>query len=127
MATSMGPGFNGHAAMNHPGMAAHPMAPGMPQNGGQQGVPGGAMPHQFAGHVAVSGPGGQVNPAMMGGMPPGANPNAHLQHLTPAQQQMFQQQQQQMHGGNCMFQPHLRYLASVANLLRDVKTNVTCV
>jgi hypothetical protein len=44
----------------------------------------------------VSAPGAQVNPALMGGMPPGANPNAHaLQHLNPAQQQMFQQQQLQ--------------------------------
>jgi hypothetical protein len=61
------------------------------------------MPHQFGGQVAVSGPGGQVNPAMMGGMPPGANPNAHaIQHLSPAQQQMFQQQQQQMQG-QCTF------------------------
>jgi hypothetical protein len=38
----------------------------------------------------------------MGGMPPGANPNAHaLQHLNPAaQQQMLQQQLQQQH---CMY------------------------
>lgn len=98
MATSMGPGFTGHAAgMNHPGMAVHPMAPGMPHQPGQQGAPGGGMPHQFGGHMAVSAPGGQVNPAMMGGLPPGMNPNAQaaLQHMTPAQQQMFHQQQQQ--------------------------------
>lgn len=72
--------------------------PGMQPNAGQQGAPGG-MPHQFAGgHIAVSGPGGQVNPALMGGMPPGANPNAHPMHqMSPAQQQqMFQQQQQQL-------------------------------
>jgi hypothetical protein len=69
----------------------------MPPNAGQQGAPGG-MPHQFAGgHIAVSGPGGQVNPAMMGGMPPGASPGPHAVHqLTPAQQQMFQQQQQHL-------------------------------
>lgn len=67
------------------------MGPGMPQGGGQPGGPGGGMPHQFAG-----GPmgGGQVNPAMMGGMHPGANP-AQFAHLTPAQQQMIQQQQLQ--------------------------------
>lgn len=95
MATSMGQNFGGHpAVMGHPGVAGHPMAPGMPHNGGQPG-PGGGMPHQFGGPMAVSAPGGQVNPAMMGGMPPGANPNAHaMQHLNPAQQQMFQQQQQ---------------------------------
>jgi hypothetical protein len=101
MATSMGPNFTGHAtAMGHPGMQVHPMAPGMPQNAAQQGAPGGGMPHQFGGHMAVSGPGGQLNPAMMGGMPPGANPNAHaLQHLNPAQQQMFHQQQQLAYQG----------------------------
>ncbi|KAL6413983.1 hypothetical protein AUP68_03515 [Ilyonectria robusta] len=98
MATSMGPNFSGHpASMGHPGVTGHPMAPGMPHNPGQQGAPAGGMPHQFGGPMAVSAPGGQVNPALMGGMPPGANPNAHaLQHLNPAQQQMFQQQQQQL-------------------------------
>ncbi|KAH6605005.1 hypothetical protein Trco_006712 [Trichoderma cornu-damae] len=71
--------------------------PGMPPNAGQQGAPGG-MPHQFAGgHIAVSGPGGQVNPALMGGMPPGASPNPHAMHqLSPAQQQQLFQQQQHL-------------------------------
>ncbi|PCD28233.1 hypothetical protein FGRA07_03372 [Fusarium graminearum] len=99
MATSMGPNFSGHpAGMGHPGVAGHPMGPGgMPHNQGQQGGPGG-MPHQFGGPM-VSAQGAQVNPALMGGMPPGANPNAHaLQHLNPAaQQQMIQQQIQQQH------------------------------
>ncbi|GFP57188.1 adhesion defective protein 1 [Trichoderma asperellum] len=99
MAASMGPNFAGHPGMGHPGVAGHPMAgPGMQPNAGQQGAPGG-MPHQFAGsHIAVSGPGGQVNPALMGGMPPGATPNPHPMHqLSPAQQQqMFQHQQQQL-------------------------------
>lgn len=119
MATSMGPGFNGHAAaMNHPGIAVHPMGPGMPQNAGQQGAPGG-MPHQFGGHVAVSGPGGQVNPAMMGGMPPGGNPNAHaLQHMTPAQQQMFQHQHQQMQG-QCRYPLERQDASRYADPLRD--------
>jgi hypothetical protein len=97
MATSMGPNFTGHpAGMGHPGVAGHPMAQGMPPNAGQQGAPGGAMPHQFVGgHMAVSAPGGQVNPSMMGAMPPGANPNAHaLQQMNPGQQQMFPQQHQ---------------------------------
>ncbi|OLN86198.1 Transcriptional activator ptaB [Colletotrichum chlorophyti] len=70
------------------------MAQGMPHNPSQQGPPGGGMPHQM--HMAVSGPGGQVNPnQLMGGMPPGAGgPNAHaLQHLNPAQNPMFQQNQ----------------------------------
>lgn len=98
MATSMGPNFSGHpAGMGHPGVAGHPMAPGMPPNQGQPGAPGGGMPQQFGGgHMAVSTPGGQVNPALMGGLAPGINPHAHaLQHLNPAQQQMFQQHQQQ--------------------------------
>ncbi|KAG5662232.1 hypothetical protein KAF25_004471 [Fusarium avenaceum] len=102
MTTSMGPSFSGHpAGMGHPGVAGHPMGPGgMPHNPGQQGAPGG-MPHQFGGPM-VSAPGAQVNPALMGGMPPGANPNAHaLQHLNPAaQQQMLQQQLQQQHFNN---------------------------
>ncbi|OPB43229.1 hypothetical protein A0O28_0110920 [Trichoderma guizhouense] len=96
MATSMGPNFAGHPAMGHPGVAGHPMGgPGMPPNAGQQGAPAG-MPHQFAGgHIAVSGPGGPVNPALMGAIPPGASPGPHAVHqLSPAQQQqMFQQQQ----------------------------------
>ncbi|KAM5382838.1 hypothetical protein ACJZ2D_002229 [Fusarium nematophilum] len=101
MATSMGPNFSGHpAGMGHPGVTGHPMTPGMPHNPGQQGAPGAGMPHQFGGPM-VSAPGAQVNPALMGAMPPGANPNAHaLQHLNPAQQQMFQQQQLQQHFGN---------------------------
>ncbi|ROT40227.1 hypothetical protein SODALDRAFT_91385 [Sodiomyces alkalinus F11] len=92
---SMGPSFAGHPAgmHQHPGVPGHPMAPGMPHNPNQPGAPAGAgMPQQM--HMAVSGPGGQVNPAaLMGGMPPGAaGPNAHaLQHLNPAQNPMFQQ------------------------------------
>lgn len=80
------------------------MGPGMPQNQGQQGAPGGGMPQQM--HMAASGPGGQVNPAaLMGGMTPGAGgPNAHaLQHLNPAQNPMFQQGQ----FGNCTYYPIL--------------------
>jgi hypothetical protein len=70
------------------------MAQGMQHNPGQQGVPGGGIPAHLAAQMGVSAPGGQVNPALMGGMPPGAGgPNAHaLQHLNPGQQ-MFQQQQ----------------------------------
>lgn len=108
MATSMGPNFTGGhpAGMTHPGVANHGMGPGMSHNPGQQGVPGGGMPHQFAGGaMAIQAPGGQVNPAMMGGMPQGANPHAHggMQHLNPQQQQQLLQQQQQFQ--NCMFQP----------------------
>lgn len=70
------------------------MGSGMPPNQGQQGNPGG-MPQQFAGNPMGAGtPGGHMNPGMMGGMPPGGNPNAHaLQHLSPAQQQQLLQQQ----------------------------------
>ncbi|POR31952.1 Adhesion defective protein 1 [Tolypocladium paradoxum] len=102
MATSMGPNFTGHpAAMGHQAVAGHPMGPGMPPNAGQQGAPGGGMPQQFGGaHMAVSGPGGQVNPALMGAMPPGVNP--HLQHLSPTQQQLYQQQHQQQLQNQCM-------------------------
>lgn len=94
-ASSMGgPNFGGGhpAGMGHPAVAGHSMAPGMPHNAAQQ-APGG-MPHQFAGgHLGVATPGGQVNPALMGAMPPG-NPNGHLlQHMSPQQQQMLQQQQ----------------------------------
>ena len=78
----------------HPGVPpGHPMAPGMQHNPSQPGAPAGGMPQHMA-HMAVSGPGVQVNPAalMAAGMPQGG-PNAHaLQHLNPAQQ-MFQQQQ----------------------------------
>lgn len=99
MAASMGPNFSGHpAAMAHQAVAAgHPMGPGIPTNPAQQAAHGAAMPQQFAaGHMAVAGPGAQVNPALMGAMPAGANPHAHaLQHLSPAQQQLFQQQQHQ--------------------------------
>ncbi|PHH65433.1 hypothetical protein CDD81_2537 [Ophiocordyceps australis] len=95
MAASMGPNFTGHAAgMAHQGVAGHPMGPGMPPNAAQQGVPGAGMHQQFGGHMAVPGPGGQVNPALMGAMPPGASPHA-LQHLTAAQQHLYQQQQHQ--------------------------------
>ncbi|GKT51561.1 uncharacterized protein ColSpa_11742 [Colletotrichum spaethianum] len=110
--TSMGPSFAGHPAgmQQHPGVPGHPMAQGMPHNPGQQGPPGGGMPHQM--HMAVSGPGGQVNPnQLMGGMPPGAGgPNAHaLQHLNPAQNPMFQQNQ----FGNCMSTPSLVQLLCI--------------
>ncbi|KAL2018539.1 hypothetical protein VTK56DRAFT_751 [Thermocarpiscus australiensis] len=54
--------------------------------------------------MGVSGPGPQINAAaLMGGMQPGAgNPNAHaMQHLSPAQAQMFHQQQMnQMYAAN---------------------------
>lgn len=100
MAASIGPNFTGHpAGMGHPGVAGHPMGPGMAPNAGQPGTPGAGMPNQFPGGPMAA---QQVNAAMMGGMPPGANPNVHaLQHLNPAQQQMFQQQQQQMQ--HCKF------------------------
>lgn len=98
MAASIGPGGFHPGMQQHPGVVhpGHPMgAPGMAhtqsQPGGQPG-----MPPQVA-HMAVSGPGGQVNPsAIMGAMPPGvAGPNAHaLQHGLSQQQQLFQQQQQ---------------------------------
>ena len=94
MAASIGPGGFHPGMQQHPGVVhpGHPMgAPGMAhtqsQPGGQPG-----MPPQVA-HMAVSGPGGQVNPsAIMGAMPPGvAGPNAHaLQHGLSQQQQLFQ-------------------------------------
>jgi hypothetical protein len=93
----MGSNFPGHpAGMGHPGVAGHPVGPGMPPQAGQQGAPGGGMPQQFAGgHMAVSAPGGQINPAMMGGMQQGMNFNTHaFQQLNPAQQQHMLQQQQ---------------------------------
>ena len=72
------------------------MAPGMAHNPSQTGAGPGMPQHLVGQHVmGVSGPGPQMNPAaLMGGMPPGAgNPNAHaMQHLNPAQAQMFQQQ-----------------------------------
>lgn len=96
---SMGPSFSPHpgAMQQHPGVPpGHPgMAPGMAHNPSQPGAQPGGMP-QHLGHVGVSGPGPQVNPAqMMGGLPPGAGPNAHaaMQHLNPQQAQMFQQHQ----------------------------------
>lgn len=66
------------------------MAPGMVHNPSQPGSAPGGMPHQLVGHMGVSGPGQQINAAaLMGGMPSG-NPNAHaMQHLNPAQAQMF--------------------------------------
>lgn len=88
--------------MAHQAVAGHSMGPGMLPNAAQQGAPGAGLPHQFGGgHMAVSGPGGQVNPALMGAMPPGG-PHG-LQHLTPAQQQLFHQQhqQQQQLQGQC--------------------------
>lgn len=109
MAASMNPNFTGGppAGMGHPGVAGHTLGPGM-QHNPQQGAPGGGMPHQFGGgHMAVSGPGGQVNPALMGAMPPGANHHGHsLQHLNPTQQQMLQQHPQFQ---QCMY-PNSRLL-----------------
>lgn len=95
---SMGPAFPHGGMQGHPNMPqGHPgMAPGMPHNPSQQGPQGAAMQQHMAAHMGVSAPGAQVNPAalMAAGMPPGG-PNAHaLQHLNPAQVQMFQQQQQ---------------------------------
>lgn len=71
------------------------MAPGMAHSASQPGAQPGGMSHQLVGHMGVSTPGGQMNPAaLMGGMTPGAGgPNAHaMQHLNPAQAQMFQAQ-----------------------------------
>jgi hypothetical protein len=94
----MGPTFPPHPGgmQQHPGAPpGHPMAQGMAHNPSQ---PGGApgMPQHLVQHLGVSGPGPQMNPAaaLMAGMPPGANPNAHaMQHLNPAHAQgMFQQQ-----------------------------------
>lgn len=71
-------------------MAHNPSQPGAPPQG---------MPHQLAPHMAVSAPGGQMNPGpLVGGMPPGAGgPNAHaMSHLNPAQAQMFQAQHNNM-------------------------------
>jgi hypothetical protein len=95
----MGPAFTPHPGgmQPHPGAPpGHPMAPGMAHNPSQPGATPGGMPHQLVGHMGVSGPGPQINPAaLMGGMPPGANPNAHaMQHLNPAQAQLYHQQQQ---------------------------------
>ena len=72
------------------------MAPAMAHNPSQPGSQPGGIPHQMVGHMGVSGPGSQMNPAaLMGAMPPGAGgPNAHaLQHLNPAQAQFLHQQQ----------------------------------
>ncbi|KAK3321427.1 LIM-domain binding protein-domain-containing protein [Cercophora scortea] len=68
----------------------------MAHNPSQPGATPGGMPHQLVGHMGVSGPGGQINAALMAGMPPGAgNPNAHaMQHLNPSQAQLFHHQQQ---------------------------------
>lgn len=92
----MGPSFSPHPGgmQQHPGVPpGHPMAPGMAHNPSQPGAQPGGMPHQI--HMGVSAAGGQVNPAaLMGGMPPGAGPNAHaMQHLNPQQAHLFQQQQ----------------------------------
>ncbi|KAI0171679.1 LIM-domain binding protein-domain-containing protein [Hypoxylon sp. FL1284] len=93
MMASMASGFHPNM-QQHPGVhPGHPMsAPGMAHNPSQPGAQPG-MPPQMGTHMAMSGPGGQVNPAaMMGGMPPGAGPTPHaLQHLNP---QMFQNPQQ---------------------------------
>lgn len=71
------------------------MAAGMAHNPSQPGaVPG--MQHQLGAHMGASGPGQQINPAVvMGGIPPGAgNPNAAhaAMHLNPSQGHVFQQQ-----------------------------------
>jgi hypothetical protein len=80
-------------------------APGMAHNPSQPGAPPQGIPHQLAPHMAVSAPGGQMNPGpLVGGMPPGAaGPNAHaMSHLNPAQaSQMFQAQHNNM--GACEF------------------------
>ena len=92
--TGIPPSFSPHpgAMQQHP--PPHPMAPGMAHNPSQPGVTPGGIPHQLVGHMGVSGPGPQMNPGLMAGMPPGVNPNAHaMQHLNPAQAQMFQQHQ----------------------------------
>jgi hypothetical protein len=92
---SMGPSFPPHAAagmQQHPGGPGHPMGVPMSHNPSQPGVPAGGMPHQLVPHMGgVSGPGGPMNPGMMGGIPPGAGgPNAHaMSHLNPAGAQMF--------------------------------------
>jgi len=79
-------------------MAHNPSQPGAPPQG---------IPHQLAPHMAVSAPGGQMNPGpLVGGMPPGAGgPNAHaMSHLNPAQaSQMFQAQHNNM--GACELRP----------------------
>ncbi|KAK3304208.1 LIM-domain binding protein-domain-containing protein [Chaetomium strumarium] len=76
----------------------------MGHNPSQPGAAPGGIPHQLVGHMGVSGPGPQINAAaLMGGMPPGAgNPNAHaMQHLSPAQAQMFHHPQlNQMYAAN---------------------------
>ncbi|KAI1759092.1 LIM-domain binding protein-domain-containing protein [Hypoxylon sp. FL1150] len=65
------------------------------------------MPPQMGAHMAGSGPGGQVNPAMMGAMPPGG-PNAQaLQHLNP---HMFQNQQFALQNGQMMTQMQQQHL-----------------
>jgi len=93
----MGPSFPPHPGgmQQHPGAPpGHPMAPGMAHNPSQPGAPPGMQQH-MVGHMGVSGPGPQINPAaLMAGMPPGAgNPNAHaMQHLNPAQAQLYHQQ-----------------------------------
>lgn len=108
---SMGPSFSPHPGgmQQHPGAPpGHPMAPGMAHNPSQPGSTPGGMPHQLVGHMGVSGPGPQMNAAaLMAGMPPGAgNPNAHaMQHLSPAQAQMFHQQQQM--NQMCMYRVYL--------------------
>src|SRR3569833_707339 len=81
----------------HPGVPpGHPMAPGMAHNPSQPGAQPGGIPQHLTAHMGVSGLGPLVNPTtMMGGMPPGAGPNAHaMQHLNPQQAQLFHQQQQ---------------------------------
>jgi hypothetical protein len=67
------------------------MAPGMAHNPSQPGAAPGGIPHHLVGHMGVSGPGSQMNAAaLMGGMQPGAlNAHAAMQHLSPAQAQMF--------------------------------------
>lgn len=110
MATSMGPNFQGHpAAMGHPGVAGHPMGPAMNANGGQPGTPGGGMTHQFAGGPMGAGAPAGMNPAMMSAMQHSGNPNAPvgIQHLSPAQQQIFQQQQQLQNQCKCPASPRL--------------------
>jgi hypothetical protein len=107
---SMGPSFPPHPAAGmpqHPGAPTHQMgAPGMAHNPSQPGAPPQGIPHQLAPHMAVSAPGGQMNPgSLVGGMPPGAGgPSAHaMSHLTPSQAQIFQAQHGNM--GACELRP----------------------
>ncbi|KAK4122578.1 hypothetical protein N657DRAFT_681582 [Parathielavia appendiculata] len=86
------------------------MAPGMAHTPSQPGATPGGIPHQLVGHMGVSGPSPQISAAtLMGGVPPG-NPNAHaMQHLSPAQAQMFHHPQMaQMYSNNPALQQQMQ-------------------